>query len=243
MTLSPTTLVADVAAAHPSTTRVFQSHGIDFCCGGRRPLAEACAERGLPFEALRADLQAAIDVAPGGEISWQALPLAELVEHVVARYHVWLRRELPRLSALMAKVVDAHGARHPSLSSVAQTLRALTADLEPHMLKEERILFPFIVRLEAAVALGGVPDESCFGSVANPIRAMESEHEGVRSLLLGLRAQTQDFSVPADGCNSWRALCAGLAELESELHEHIHVENNVLHPRALRLEQRLTAVG
>ncbi len=242
MTLSPTTLVADVAAAHPSTTRVFQLHGIDFCCGGRRPLAEACAEQGLAFDALRAELQAAIEVAPRDEISWQAAPLSELVEHIVARYHVWLRRELPRLSTLMARVLAEHGTRHPQLPEVAETLRALQADLEPHMLKEERILFPFIVRLEAAVDLGDAPDESCFSSVANPIRAMESEHEGVRALLLRLRADTQGFSVPADGCSSWRALYAGLAELEAELHEHIHMENNVLHPRALALEQRLASV-
>ncbi len=241
MTLSAAALIADLAAEHPSTTRVFESHGIDYCCGGRRPLAEACAERGLSFEALRSELQAAIAGAPRDERVFTNVALAELVEHIVTRYHVWLRRELPRLSGLMSKVVDAHAERHPELRYTAATLRELADDLEPHMLKEERVLFPFIVRLEAAVALGGAPEESCFGSLANPIGVMESEHDAVRALLVRLRDETQAFNAPADACNSWRALWAGLQELEHELHEHIHVENNVLHPRALALQASLTA--
>ncbi len=243
MEITTATLVADVAATYPGTTRVFQGHGIDFCCGGRRALSEVCDERGLAFEELRRDLQAAIDGAPKDEISWSEAPLSELVEHIVTRYHVWLRRELPRLVALMDKVLAAHAERHHELPAVAHTLRALVADIEPHLMKEEQVLFPFIVRLEAAAALGGAPEEGCFGSVANPIRVMEAEHEAVGDLLRHLRTHTGGFTPPEDACATYRGLYHGLGELETELFEHIHMENNVLHPRARALEERVLALS
>jgi regulator of cell morphogenesis and NO signaling len=241
MEITSHTLVADVAATYPGTLRVFQAQGIDFCCGGKRPLAEVCDEKGLPFDDLRRDLLAAIAGTPPDGRSWTEAPLGELVEHIVARYHVWLRQELPRLTQMMDKVLSVHGQRHPELPAVAHTLRALVADIEPHLMKEERVLFPFIVRLEAASSLGGVPEDGCFGSVENPIRVMEAEHEVVGDLLRHLRAHTSGFAPPEDACNTYRGLYHGLAELECELHEHIHIENNVLHPRALALEQRVLA--
>jgi regulator of cell morphogenesis and NO signaling len=241
MDIRSTTQVAEVAAAHPATIRVFQRHGVDFCCGGKRPLGEVCGEQGLAFEALKGDLEQAIAGAPPDERSWRDAPLAELVQHIVDRYHVWLRAELPRLGAMMDKVLGVHGARHAELAAVAHTFRALVDDLGPHMMKEERVLFPFIVRLEAGAAHGQAPEEGCFGTVENPIRVMEADHEAVRELLLRLRGHTSGFTPPEDACNTYRGLYHGFGELERELHEHIHIENNVLHPRALELEQRVLA--
>ncbi len=243
MDIQPETQIAQVASAHPATIRVFQRHGVDFCCGGKRPLSEVCGEKGIAFENLRHELSAAIAGSPASERSWRDAPLAELVAFIVDRYHQWLKDELPRLAQMMKKVLAVHGERHPDLQGVGQTFEAILGEIAPHMMKEERVLFPYITQMDGLAQKGEALAGSPFGSVRNPIGSMEQDHEVLGQLLLELRQQTGDFTSPEDACNTYRGLFHGLTEMEGELHEHIHLENNVLHPRSIALEEKLAAVS
>ena len=153
------------------------------------------------------------------------------MDHLESSHHAYLRAELPRLEALLQKVLRAHGENHPELQEVSARFEELAADLIPHLMKEEQILFPFIRQLEA-----GASGSACFGTVQSPIRVMEAEHEAVGGMLADLRAFTQGYTVPADGCASFQALCDGLRNLEADTHLHIYLENQLLHPRAVAME-------
>jgi regulator of cell morphogenesis and NO signaling len=241
MTINPTTLVSEIVTAVPSSVRVFERYGVDFCCGGKRPLAMACEERGLSFDAILQEIEQSAAVIDDRR-DWSAAPLRELTAHIVTTYHQALRKELPRLEALLARVVKAHRAKAPELlSHLGASLNELSADLLVHMQKEEAVLFPAIVRLEVQGA-PGLPLDA-------PVRVMEDEHDRAGALLGALREVTDNFEPPGWACATVRALYAGLTELESEMHMHVHLENNVLFPRALALasgrtfEQPLPAAG
>jgi regulator of cell morphogenesis and NO signaling len=233
------TTVAEVATQYPATIRVFQRYGIDFCCGGKRALAEVCAEKSVNFVALRQDLDSAVAGRAEGGVPLHRVGVRDLVAHVIERYHRPLDEELPRLSQLMEKVVAVHGERHARLVEAAAAFAALREDIEPHMMKEERVLFPYIGRMDGLEVAGTPLLASPFGSIENPISVMEAEHESVGRLLEDLRRLTDGYTPPADACNSFRGLLHGLAELERDTHEHIHVENNILFPRAQALEAQL----
>jgi regulator of cell morphogenesis and NO signaling len=214
------TTVAELARSRPQTIRVFQSHGLDFCCGGKRSLADACAAHGLAYERVAADLEAALagptdDVPP----SWNEVSTPQLVGHVLARYHAGLREELARLEAMAARAQERHGAEHPELVRVAALLADLRRALVEHLALEEREIFPALL-------------QERFDEVADQLRAAESDHDEVGALLTELRAATGGFDPPPWACNTWRGLYAGLAELERETHLHVHLENNVLFARA-----------
>jgi len=214
------TKVGELAARHPQSTRVFARHNIDFCCGGGRPLSEACAASDLDLETIVAELQE--ELSSNKDLrNWSKAPFGEIIDHILAAYHAPLREELPRLEAMARKVNEVHGAKEPErLPALLSTLLALEAELTDHMMKEEQILFPMIRRGEGAFAGG-------------PISVMEEEHESAGAALLKLRELTSDYTVPEEACTTWRALWHGLESLESELHDHIHLENNILFPRAL----------
>jgi len=231
--VSETTHVGELVAERAGRARVFEQFGIDYCCGGKRPLGEVCQERGLDTGEVIAALHAAdAGTATTEARDWVHATLSELIENIVGTHHAYLRRELPRLTELMAKTERAHGAEHGELAESGTVLGALRAELELHMLKEERLLFPAIRSLEA----GSAERTGLGGSGQGPIRVMEQEHDSAGRALTTLRELTNDFTPPADACNTWRALLDGLCTLETDLHEHIHKENNVLFPRALRLE-------
>lgn len=234
-TILPETTVGQLVAERPSRARVFQKFGIDFCCGGKRPLSEACAERGLEAQSVVEALEAADSAAPANEPDWTTAPLTGLIANIVERHHVYLRNELPRLAGMAARVRDVHGPRHPELVELYEVYAGLKAELDMHMMKEERILFPLIEAMETS----GLDAGFHCGSVQNPITVMEHEHDSAGHALEQLRALTGGYTPPPDACNTYRALLAGLAELESDLHEHIHKENNILFPRAAELEAEL----
>ncbi len=229
------TAVGQIVAERPSASRTFERLGIDYCCGGRKPLEEACAEKGLDPQAVLGDLGAESGAGGSEERNWSEASLPDLADHIVRVHHGWLRENLPRLDALSAKVVRAHGDRHPELARVREVLLSLIAELGAHTMKEERVLFPMIV------AIDGASEKPCFhcGSIANPLGVMEEEHESAGRALVSLRSLTRDFSTPADGCATYRAFMDGLAELEADLHRHIHEENNILFPRAAAREREL----
>jgi regulator of cell morphogenesis and NO signaling len=167
-------------------------------------------------------------------VDFQKLSLTQLITHIVDTHHVFTKSEMSRLRALVTKVIGAHGANHPELLTVGELFQRLCADLEPHMFKEEQVLFPYIIRMEKAETVLLAP----FGTVKNPIRMMMMEHDTAGDILRKLRAVTSDYRVPSDGCISYQTLYQALQGLEKDLHQHIHLENNVLFPKAVELESR-----
>jgi regulator of cell morphogenesis and NO signaling len=220
VTLAPTLTVARLAAEHPHAIPVLERHRIDYCCKGNRPLAEACAKVGLSVDDLAAEVEAARPRL-GAPVDWTRRDLGELIDHIVATHHEPLPEMLDRLVALARKVAAVHGPKDPArLHDLVRVVTALRDDLVPHLRKEEEILFPWI-RDGRGESAGG------------PIHVMQEEHDDVGELLRKARRLTDDYTVPAEACGSWRALWVGLQELEEDLHTHIHLENNVLFPRAL----------
>jgi regulator of cell morphogenesis and NO signaling len=233
--LDTQTTIGQLVVERPARARIFERHGIDFCCGGKRPLAEACAKKSIDPETILREI-AESDAAAAGAldapIDWATEPLSDLVDHIVEIHHAYLREEMPRLSQFLDKLVEVHGGRHPELAVARDTFAALRQELESHMMKEECILFPSVKLLESS---GGTAPLHC-GSVENPIRVMILEHENAGDALETLRAVTNGYTPPADGCNTYRVTLDGLRELEADLHMHIHKENNILFPRAIELE-------
>lgn len=223
----PPTL-GDLVAGNPAASRVLDRFGLDYCCHGDRTLAEACAAADLDPAAVSDEL-ARLDVA--GDSSWTELDPPALAAHIVATHHVYLHEELPLLDSLAAKVLDAHGAQHPELADVRRLVAELRADLEPHLMKEERVLFPAIEALAAGER------EFAFGSIANPIRVMTIEHDRAGEILRAVRGATNRYTVPDDGCASYHSLYERLEALEADTHLHILKENHTLFPAALELAE------
>jgi len=227
MTITENTTVAEIASAIPSSVRVFQRHGIDFCCGGKSSLAAVCHKRGVAL----ADVMSAIEAsarAPGADDrDWNREPLPLLIDHIVSTFHDPLREELPRLEAMSAKVARVHAAKDASLVRLDEIAQELSAELRSHMRKEELVLFPAIRSIEEGLPASGPRLEA-------PIAVMEHEHDHAGALLAELRAITGDYVPPSWGCATVHALYHGLAELEAAMHVHVHLENNILFPRALR---------
>jgi len=241
MNVRPETTVAEIASVLPRAIPIFQKHGIDFCCGGRRALADVCSEKGIGFEALAGEIESAgAEIAPAA-VDWTSEPLGALIDHILLRYHKTLGEELPRLAALADKVAKVHGANHPeTLPQLRDTFLALKDELESHLEKEERVLFPYVRELETA-SRGLRPAYSVpLGLASGAIGVMEREHEGAGLALKTIHRLTACFHPPDDACGSFRALYAGLESFEADLHAHIHLENNILFPRALGMERKLS---
>ena len=218
--------LGDLVTANSAAARVLERHGLDYCCHGGRTLGDACATAGIETTVVTAELSA---LADSDDTSWASLDPPELAAHIVATHHHYLWEELPLLEALATKVATVHGQRHPELAEVRRLVAEVRADLEPHLLKEERILFPAIAALASGQA------EVPFGSLAQPIHMMVIEHDRAGELLAHLRSTTDAYTVPADGCASYRSLYERLSALELDTHVHIHKENHVLFPAALHL--------
>ena len=216
---NPSATLADLAVTHPAASRVFYRHGLDFCCHGRRPLAEACSERGLAPEEVIAEI--AREQSEAADLPrWDERPIPELVKHIVDHYHLRLRVELPELISLAAKVERRHAEKASCPRGLRAHLEAVHQSVLDHLAKEEQILFPMILagRGQNAVA---------------PISVMESEHLDHAENLEKTRQLTADLAPPEEACPTWKALYLRLGHLESELMEHIHLENNVLFRRVL----------
>lgn len=236
--------VAELAVTSLAAVRVFEKYGIDYCCGGKRPLEDACLRNGQNVQVVQQELEAALQSKPAPEYDWNNAPLHALIEYIVAVHHEYLRRELPAIQARLDKVYRVYNQRYgPTLQGLPEVFAKLRDELEPHMQKEEAILFPAIRAIEWATNLGTVLPKMPFGNIANPIRMMEAEHDHAGSALQRIRAITGNFDVPAYACVTYKALMSGLAELEADLHMHIHLENNVLFRRADQLEAALAVAG
>ncbi len=234
----PTTTqtVSEIALQEPSSIRIFESFGIDYCCGGRKPLAEACTASGAEVAAVIAALEAAATTSEPAAEDWQSKSMEELAAHIVATHHAYVKRELPRLAVLAQKVVNRHGSTKAELPAIQSALATLDAELTQHLAKEEAILFPYIVQLERARTTGVSKPAACFGTVAHPIAMMTQEHDAAGVLLAEIRGLSRNFTTPEDACPTYHAFYDGLKEFEQDLHQHIHLENNILFPRAIAME-------
>ncbi len=233
--------VREIALEIPASTKVFEELKIDYCCGGNVNLHDACEKAHVATEVVEQKIAAAakssLERSEFEPVAKQAL--SKTIELIVENHHVYTRDAIERLKPLMMKVAEKHGGSHPSLFKLQNAFAQLCDELVPHMQKEELILFPYIKNLESS-GLAGIPlPPPPFGSVRNPVRMMNAEHDAAGALLKEIRELTSDFSPPADACPSFLALYFGLEELEKDLHRHIHLENNILFPSAIEAEEEL----
>ncbi len=236
MVPTPETTVREIVADDFRAASVFEKYGIDFCCGAQRSLGEACRERGLTVDEVAGAL-AAVKTAGGPEAprfsTWD--PPA-LVSYIVANHHGYVKAAIPPLLEHTRKIEAVHGDRHPELKRVASIFAAVAEEMDSHMFKEERILFPFIVEMANAAAAGRRIPPAPFGSVENPIRMMEHEHDSAGNGMARISELTNGYQPPEDACGTYRVCLEELRAFEADLHRHVHLENNILFPKARALE-------
>jgi regulator of cell morphogenesis and NO signaling len=239
MNIQPSQILREIAAQSTGAVRVLEGHGVDYCCGGQRSFEDACREKGLDSQLIAQQIEAAGQTTAADQQDWNTAPISALIRHILAVHHDRIRQELPRLAERLARVREAHPQDTAVLTPLAEAYRVLHEELDGHLPKEERILFPFIEQMDAAAAEHR-PWIAPFGTFENPIRVMGHEHDNAGHALAEIRRLTSNFALPGHARETYRALYAGLQELERDLHQHIHLENNILFPRALALEAQRT---
>jgi regulator of cell morphogenesis and NO signaling len=235
--ITATSTLRAIALESPSTIRVFERLQLDYCCGGNRALSDACAQKGLDVETVLAQITEAENSTRAASEDLTQATLSALIRHIVATHHTYIRGELPRLSQFAQRCATKHGPSHPELVHVESQLATLAEDLLFHLNKEERILFPYIESLEASRNGNGEPPHACFASVESPIAAMVHEHESAGALLSEMRTATNGFTPPEGACPTLVGFLHSLDAFERDLHRHVHLENNLLFPRAIALER------
>ena len=231
--------VRELALENPSATRVFEKLGIDYCCDGNQSLEQACSAANISIDQVL-DLLAMADsatLAAQKDRDWQREPLSGLVAHIIGTHHTYTRTEIVRLGPLFDKVCSVHGKNHPELRQLRASFRGLAQELTMHMMKEEMVLFPYIIRMESAVIQNEPALPPPFGTAKNPISMMEHEHDSAGNALRAMRHASSGYAPPSDACVSYQTLYKALADFEADLHQHIHLENNILFPRAIAMEQ------
>ena len=223
----------------PNATREFEKLGIDYCCGGSRTLGEACTEANISIDEALTRLEESLSSPQTGDSKdWQNQLLTDLIGHITSTHHVFVREESPRIEALIVKVAGVHGKNHSELLEVQEVFSALAEELRVHLMKEEQVLFPYVVRMEESAVAGEPAPPAMFGTVVNPVRMMMQEHDGAGDALRSLRTITNDYRLPDDACISYRTLYQAIQGFEADLHQHIHLENNILFPRAIAVEAK-----
>jgi regulator of cell morphogenesis and NO signaling len=236
-----TKTIREIALEMPVTTRIFEEFKIDYCCGGRKPFAEACVTAGIEPKLVMERIERAIETF-GNSSEFEYLELktaSELIDYIIDKHHVFTKKEITRLTDLMEKVCSRHGEQHSELVELKETFRLLCDDLIDHMRKEEMVLFPYVKALEASIERDIAVAPAHFGTVRNPVRMMMQEHDTAGDLLRKMRELSSNYSLPDGACPSYTGLYFGLGDLEKDLHRHIHLENNILFPQAVELEQKV----
>lgn len=230
--------VRELALQKPGAAAVFEKFGIDYCCGGKQTLEQACHSAGIPLDGVLGALEMADHSgrAPAKNKDWQKEPLGALIFHIRTTHHNYTREAIARLGPLFEKVCSIHGERHSELFQLRAIFQSLAQELTTHLMKEEMVLFPYVERMEESVLQKEPILPAPFGTVQNPVSMMEHEHDSAGAALRALRASSSDYAAPPDACVSYQTLYKTLAEFEADLHQHIHLENNILFPRAIALE-------
>lgn len=238
MVINTDTTVAAIVSENPLAAQIFYKYGIDFCCQGGVDLDTACAKKEVEKETILEQLNA-LDQDETVFIPTNK-SLSQIIGHILTHYHDVLKDELPVLQSLMSKVAQVHGQEHTHLLEMHKQLNLLATDISQHLLKEENILFPIMLEIERCQQPGQHYEGAHCGTVNNPMRQMEHEHDEAGTILKNLKELSNDYTLPAGACNSYRALYAGLEKFTIDLFNHIHLENNVLHPLAAKLELELS---
>ena len=236
MDINSGTTVKEIAVSSPAAARVLEKAGVDYCCGGGQSLQDACMHAGVSAEDILARLRAGGEAARPEDADWVSATLAELTEHIRERHHGYVREAIPRVCALLGKVRTKHGANHPEIAAIEGFFVQLGQEMIAHMQKEEMVLFPYIERLELARRGGGALERPFFQTVRNPIQMMMNEHDGAGNLAKQIHQASSNYTAPADACASYQRLYGELREFEADLHLHVHLENNILFPRAIEME-------
>ena len=239
MSITTERTVRELALENPAATRVFEKLGIDYCCGGNKSLEQACLAANLPLDKVLDSLESATQSAQPvqKDHKWPSEMLADLAAYISNTHHKYTREEIARLGPLFNKVCSVHGKNHPELLRVRASFEGLAQELTMHMMKEENVLFPYIVRMEESVIEKVPVLPPFFGSVQNPVSMMEHEHESAGNALRAMREASSGYTPPPDACISYQTLYNALREFEADMHQHIHLENNILFPRAIAMEK------
>lgn len=240
MKISGKSIVGELVAADYRTASVFHAHGIDFCCRGNRPVEEACAENKVDVNQLLYKLEDLTNSGQGDAVDYQSWPLDLLIDYIVKKHHRYVRSKSDEIKPFLSKIADVHGDRHPELQEVKQLFYGATDALAQHMQKEEQILFPYVESLVKAQGNSQKPSSEGFDSLETYIaETMQVEHETEGERFRTIADLTNNYTPPADGCRTYEVTLAMLREFEQDLHHHIHLENNILFPKAVMLEKSI----
>ena len=238
MTITAQTTVGELVAEDFRAAAVLNRFGIDFCCGGKRTLADACGLRKVDAARVLSEVHAACTSSDEAAPRFNQWEPQTLVAYIVGNHHTYVRRALPIIATYVRKLAGTHGERHPELIEVERLWHDISDEMSTHMAKEEQVLFPYIVELADAAPRGEVVASPPFGSIEFPIRMMEHEHDSAGAILARIREVTKGYTPPADGCTTYRVCFQELQAFEQDLHAHVHLENNILFPKALALAER-----
>jgi regulator of cell morphogenesis and NO signaling len=242
MDISKQSIIGTIVAHDYRMAGIFEREGIDFCCSGNRTIEAACTDLHLSPDLLITELQQAIqDTAKDGATDYNSWPIALLADYIEQKHHRYVTAQIPVIKSMLEKIVRVHGGRHPELAEIAAHFDACASELAVHMKKEELMLFPFIRKMVRARQAGHDEVASPFGTVKNPIAMMMHEHDAEGDRIRKIKQLSNDYTAPADGCNTYKAAFATLKAFEDDLHLHIHLENNILFPKAVELEQSFAA--
>ena len=233
------TTIGEIVAKDYRTAEVFKKFGLDFCCGGKKSVSSVCNEKGINIAELNEALQALDKKEKSPFQDFNQMELDDLISHIVNTHHKYVAEALPLLDEFSSKVARVHGNANPEVVEIASHCQTVANELRTHMHKEETILFPYIRQITAAKRNNKSLSPPMFGTVKNPINMMEAEHDSAGNNITAIKELSNNYSPPAHACNTYRVLYAKLQEFENDLHQHIHLENNILFPKAIKLEEEL----
>ncbi|WP_103071610.1 iron-sulfur cluster repair di-iron protein [Aquimarina sediminis] len=238
MTITENKTVAEIVTENIKTAHIFKKYGIDFCCGGGVSVKTACSDKDIDFTVLEKELSA-VDTIIKNVHDYNNWDLNFLMDHIINIHHKYVEESIPLLIQYSDRVATVHGTHYKEVVVINKLFHEVAQELTSHMRKEELVLFPYIQQLVNAEKNNASPMEAHFGTVKNPIRMMESEHENAGDIFKKIAELTNNYMPPEGACNTFKALYSKLDEFEQDLHQHIHLENNILHPKAVQLEQKL----
>ena len=236
MNFNDETKVKGIALSNPAATQVLEDARLDYCCGGGKSLHEACLHADVPAEEILNRLRENSKHVSPDEANWTLASLSDLTRHIRERHHRYVRESIARVQPLLDKVVAKHGKNHSELTDIQSFFGEVAREMIMHMQKEEQILFPYIDGLEKANSAHGSVEPPFFQTVKNPIHAMMKEHDAAGELVKQIRKASLEYAAPADACTSYKALYEDLRGFEADLHQHVHLENNILFPRSVEME-------
>jgi len=240
MNIQENQIIGELVAKDYRTASVFKKYGIDFCCQGNRTITEACAKKNIDSKSVVNDLDAIIQAQGENAIDFKSWPLDLLADYIEKKHHRYVEQKTAEIRPYLDKICRVHGERHPELLEINEHFNATVGELAKHMKKEELILFPFVRKLAKANHDGSKVDAAPFGTVQNPIEAMMQEHSNEGERFRKIEALSNNYTPPQDACNTYAVAIALLKEFEQDLHLHIHLENNILFPKAIALEKELS---